>query len=288
MKLAIKLPKPHGKQQDILTHPAKRKVICAGRRGGKTTLAARVAVKKMLQGRKVLLSSPSQQQADTFWDKCKSWLGDPIVAGVVVKNEQRRTLEFAAKGGRIRVKTASDADQLRGDYADFLVLDECAYLAPDAWQEVGAPMLLDNDGDAWFISTPARRNWFYHLYARGVGDGERWAAWHFTSFDNPYLSQTALNEITSDMTEDSYKQEILAEFLEGEGAVFRNITANLTAPLNATPEQHAGHNLLMGVDWAQKHDYTVLSVGCATCKQEVALTASTRLNGPSSAAGSPP
>jgi hypothetical protein len=82
------------------------------------------------------------------------------------KNETRRLLTFPG-GGRIRAKTAWDADSLRGDYADFLVLDECALLAPNAWEEVGAPMLADNDGDAWFLSTPRRRNWFHGLY-RGL------------------------------------------------------------------------------------------------------------------------
>src|SRR5207342_2219131 len=104
-------------------------------------------------GRRVLLASTTQDQADAFWDKCKEWLYQVTEAGVVEKNEQRRILLCPSTGGRIKVKTASDADTLRGDHADFLVLDECALLAPDAWDKVGAPMLLDNDGDAWFIST---------------------------------------------------------------------------------------------------------------------------------------
>lgn len=270
MELTIRLPKPHPMQARIIAHSAKRVVICSGRRSGKTTLAARVACKKMFQGRRVLLASTTQEQADAFWDKCKSWLQEAIVAGAIEKNEQRRILTYG-KTGRIKVKTASDADTLRGDYADFLVLDECALLAPDAWEKVGAPMLLDNDGDAWFISTPRRRNWFYHLYQKADADGERWAAWHFTSYDNPHLSTNALAELTGDMTADDIAQEIDAVFLEGEGAVFRNITANLTAPADATLGQHVGHDMVMGVDWAQITDYTVLSVGCATCRQEVAL-----------------
>jgi hypothetical protein len=275
MELTIKLPRPHPKQSAILAHPAKRKVVCAGRRAGKTTLAARVAVKKMLDGRRVLLSSTTQEQADTFWDKVKTWLHEAIDAGVCVKNEQRRIITMASTGGRIKVKTAHDADSLRGDNADFLVLDECALLDPDAWDKVGAPMLLDNDGDAWFISTPQRRNWFFHLYQRAIADGGRWAAWHFTSFDNPHLSKIALQEITGDLTEDGYRQEILAEFLEGEGAVFRNIRACLHAP-ETTPAFHKGHRVVMGVDWAQKYDFTCLCVFCATCHYELELD---RFNG---------
>lgn len=224
----------------------------------------------MLQGRRVLLSSTTQEQADAFWDKCKEWLQELIERGIVEKNEQRRILLMPSTGGRIKVKTAWDADSLRGDYADFLVLDECALLAPDAWDKVGAPMLLDNDGDAWFISTPRARNWFFALFQRAKADGDRWAAWHFTSFDNPYLSADGLREISSDLTDSAYRQEILAEFLEGEGLVFRNLAACVTAQPD-TPDNHKGHSLFMGVDWGQKHDYTVLSVACADCKREVVL-----------------
>ena len=247
-------------------------VVNAGRRAGKTTLAARVSVTKMLEGRRVLLASTTQDQADAFWDKVKEWLYELTEFGVVEKNEQRRIMLFPHNGGRIKVKTASDADTLRGDHADFLVLDECALLAPDAWDKVGAPMLLDNNGDAWFISTPRRRNWFHNLYQKAQGDTTgRWQAWHFTSFDNPHLSRAALDDITSDLSDEAYRQEIMAEFLEGEGSVFRNIVANLTAPKNAQPAEHQGHRMVMGVDWGQKNDSTALSVLCSACREEVAL-----------------
>jgi hypothetical protein len=263
---------PHTKQREIVANKARRVVICSGRRSGKTTLAAIVACEKLRDGRRVLLASTTQEQADAFWDKCKAWLHALVDAGIVIKNEQRRILTMPGTGGRIKVKTASDADTLRGDYADFLVLDECALLAPDAWEKVGAPMLLDNDGDAWFISTPRRRNWFFHLYQKAMADESgRWKAWHFTSYDNPHLSQAALAELTGDMTDEDIRQEIKAEFLEGQGAVFRNIDACLHAPVGSTPADHDGHEFVMGVDWAQVKDSTVLSVACVTCRCEVAL-----------------
>ena len=269
----IRFPKPHPKQAEIAASNAKRIVVNAGRRAGKTTLAARISIKKMiLEKRRVLLSSTTQNQADAFWEKSKTWLHELISAGVVEKNEQRRMLTYTVNGGCIRVKTAYDADTLRGDYADFLVLDECALLAPDAWDKVGAPMLLDNDGDAWFISTPRRRNWFHTLYQKASSDTTgRWASFHFTSFDNPHLSREALDEVASDLTHEAYQQEIMAEFLEGEGSVFRNIVENLSADAHTDPQTHLNHRIVMGVDWAQKNDFTCLCVVCADCRTELAL-----------------
>lgn len=274
MELTVNLPALHQKQIDFARSPAKRKVIVAGRRGGKTTGAATIATERMLDGRRVLEAAPTADQTTAFWELCKRYLAEPIAAGVVYKNETERLLEIRG-GGRIRAKTAWDSDTLRGDYADLLILDEYSLMKPSAWDEVGAPMLLDNDGDAVFIFTPQRKNHAHARYVRALGDTSgRWHAWHFTSHDNPYLSPAALEEITADMTEDAYKQEILAQFLDNEGAVFRNIAACLFAPLNAQPQDHAGHRIVAGDDWGKHQDYTVHSIGCADCKVELALVRS--------------
>ncbi len=270
MELTIDLPKPHVKQAAFRHSAAKRKVIVAGRRGGKTTGVAMVAVEALLAGRRVLEAAPTQEQTAAFWDLCKGYLAELITAGIAYKNESRHILELPG-GARIRTKTAWDADSLRGDYADLLILDEFADMDPSAWDLVGAPMLLDNDGDAVFIGTPKRKNHFHNMYTRAIGDQTgRWEAWHFTSHDNPHLSEPALMEITADMTTDAYRQEILAEFLENQGAIFRNIGACCTLE-PSTPAEHEGHELVIGLDWGKVEDYTVASVGCRDCRCEVAL-----------------
>ena len=267
--ITVTLPKLHSKQQSFIGSKAKRRVIVAGRRGGKTTGVSILAIEAMLSGRRVLEAAPVANQTEAFWTSCKKFASPLIRAKVVTKNETERRLEMAGNGGRIRCKTAFDADSLRGDYCDLLILDEYSLMKPDTWDEVGAPMLLDNDGDAVFIFTPKRKNHAHSLYARALGDDTgRWQAWHFTSYDNPYLSKPALDEITADMTDDAYRQEIMAEFLENEGAVFRNIAACMTAEAS-TPEAHIGHGLVMGVDWGKHQDYTAISLGCLDCRMEL-------------------
>jgi hypothetical protein len=270
MEYEIILPKPHDKQRAFIDSKAKRKIIVAGRRGGKTTGASMLAAMRAMDGRRVLEAAPVSDQTNAFWESVKGYFAEPIASKVVRKNETDRLLEFP-NGGRIRCKTAHDADTLRGDYADLLILDEYSYMEPDAWELVGMPMLLDNNGNAVFIFTPNRRNHAYLMYNKAVADTtDLWQAWHFTSHDNPHLSRAALAELSADMTNEAYRQEIMAEFLEGEGAVFRNIYACMHAPMDARPEDHAGHQIVMGVDWGKQHDYTALSVGCATCKVELA------------------
>jgi len=271
MEIKIHQRMLHPKQSEIKEHPSKRKVICNGRQVGKTTLAAHETAERLLRGERVLYAGPTQEQCDVFWDEIKRIFQNGIDAGAIYKNEQKRLLVLPNKG-RAKAKTAWDADSLRGDNANFIILDEYALMNPDAWGEVGAPMLLKNNGDAWFISTPKRRNHFFHAYLKAKSDTTgRWAAFHATSHDNPHLSKEALEDITEDMTEDAYRQEILAEFLESDGMVFRNIDACLTAPSGSVPSEHSGHRIVAGVDWGQANDSTAVSIGCATCREELIL-----------------
>jgi hypothetical protein len=68
--------------------------------------------------------------------------------------------------------------------------------------------------------------------------------------------------------EDTYKQEWLAEFVDG-GSVFRNISA-CTIAQPSTPEAHRGHTIICGADWGKQQDYTTFSFGCLDCHCEVA------------------
>src|SRR5450756_2667291 len=56
-----------------------------------------------------------------------------------------------ARGGTIALRGADNYDGLRGDGLDFLVLDEYATMAPEAWNQVLRPALADRRGRALFI-----------------------------------------------------------------------------------------------------------------------------------------
>ena len=73
------------------------------------------------------------------------------------------------------------------------------------------------------------------------------------------------------MLDVDYKQEILAEFVPGVGAVF-SVRPEDFVPASKHPGlAHEGHRLVAGLDWGQKVDYTALSVGCATCQCELSI-----------------
>jgi hypothetical protein len=143
-------------------------------------------------------------------------------------------------------------------------------MKPETWTVVGAPMLLDADGDVIFAFTPNHRNHAFLLFQQAIVDKTGyWKTFHGTSYDNPHLKPRVIDRLKASMTEQMIRQEIMAEFLEGEGAVFRNIAACMNAPITK-PDDHAGHELCAGVDWGKQQDFTAISVGCKTCRVEVA------------------
>lgn len=227
---------PHARQAEFLDSTAKRKIIRAGRRGGKTVGIAIGAVRSFQAGHRVLYGAPTSEQVDAFWYQCKKSLARAINSGQLRKNESEHLIELPGTERRLRAKTCWNADTLRGDYADMLILDEFQLMAESTWKEVGAPMLLDNDGNAVFIYTPPS----LHARAKGavskasdpqhaakmfrkaqLDTSRRWATFHFSSRENPHISAAALDEISSDMTALSYRMEILAEDVtEAPGALW--------------------------------------------------------------------
>src|SRR4030042_862014 len=153
-KVHVILRKPHNMQEKFMRSKAKRKVICAGRRSGKTCGMAILSVELLLSGKRILYAAPTEDQIHSFWWEVKRATQPLIDMGIYVKNETLHTIEKQGTKERIRAKTAYNADTLRGDYCDSLILDEYQLMNEDAWELVGAPMLLDNDGDAVFIYTP--------------------------------------------------------------------------------------------------------------------------------------
>ena len=213
----------HEKQKGFVYSKIKRIIIRAGRRGGKTTGIATRMVERFLEGRRQSYGTPTLEQVEKCWYEVKRALKEPIDAKIFKVNETEHTIERPNTQQRIKLRTVWNADSMRGDYGDDIYFDEWQLMNEDAWELVGAPMLLDNNGDAVFIYTPPS------LRSTGVSKARdprhaakmfkeaqkdttgRWQAIHFTSHDNPFISQEALGEIIKDMSKQSYRQEILAE-----------------------------------------------------------------------------
>src|SRR6185436_14233950 len=221
--IRIKIPRPHPKQAEFVNSTAKRIVVKAGRRGGKTKGFAIRAVKRFLQKRRQIYAAPTARQLRRFWTVVCRALAPLIDAGVLHKNETEHLIEFPGTDISIQAMTAWNPATLRGDWCHDLYLDEFQLMAESTWDSAGAPLLADVDGDAVFGFTPPS------LHSEGVSKADdphhatkfykkakadtsgRSATFHFSSYDIPHISETAIRELAQDMTAISYRIEILAE-----------------------------------------------------------------------------
>lgn len=212
--------------------------------------------------------TPTYKMLEDVWRSDKDLL-QPVVRE---KSEQERRIETVT-GGVLDMWSLDNPDAIRGRAYRRVIVDEAASVKgfEEIWNQIVRPTLIDYKGDAWFLSTPKGMNGFYKLHLLGRDRAnEDWKSFHYTSYDNPFLDPLELDAMRVTMTERDYRQEILAEFLEGEGVVFRNIEACMKAPVTS-PGEHSGHTVVAGVDWGRDLDFTAISIGCVNCRRELYL-----------------
>ena len=198
-------------QKEVWNDPSRFKVVAAGRRCGKSRLAAWMLIVNGLQADKghVFYVAPTQGQArDIMWSLLLD-LAHPVVKSSHVNNMQITLIN----GATISLKGADRPDTMRGVSLKFLVLDEYADMKPSVFEEILRPALADQKGSCLFIGTPKGRNHFYELYKYAdLGSDETYEAWHFTSYNNETLDPEEIDVAKKSMSSYAFRQEFMASF----------------------------------------------------------------------------
>ncbi len=208
-------------QQEVFKDTTRFKVIAAGRRCGKSRLAATALIIEALKcppGSAVLYVSPTMGQSrQIIWDLLLD-LGREVITSSHVNNLDITMIN----GARIYVRGADRPDTLRGVSLTFAVLDEVADIKPEAWEQVIRASLSDKKGRAMFIGTPKGRNWFYDLFKLGQSEADSdWKSWHFTTKDNPLIDPTEIESAKKTLSSFAFKQEYMASFDNAGSDVFK-------------------------------------------------------------------
>lgn len=236
----------HPGQAAIYNSKARFKVVAAGRRFGKSHLAAITlgiaAMQTHHRGYEltdenaVYYVGPTADQARrTMWPKLRNLLGYERLGGWIHNENINDGWLELVNGRKIFIKGAEEPDRLRGMGYHYVVLDEYADMKSSVWDEIIDPALMDIEGDALFIGTPKGKNHFYKLFMGALHKEPRieledgslywddWEAFHFRSNDNPFLKSRELSRITRDprKTREQIDQEINASFLSGGGKVLK-------------------------------------------------------------------
>lgn len=203
-------------QQDVWNDPTRFKVVAAGRRTGKSRLAAYLLLVNALQTDRgnIFYVAPTQGQArDIMWNTLLD-LGHGLIESSHVNNLQIKLIN----GIMISLKGADRPETMRGVSLKYLVLDEYADMKPDVWESILRPALADLKGSALFIGTPMGRNHFYELYKLAeLGLDPDYKSWHYTSYDNPILDKEEVDKAKKSMSSYAFRQEFLASF-EAKGS----------------------------------------------------------------------
>lgn len=207
----------HRRQAEIYHNPARFKVTAAGRRFGKTILAARKLWEFAINGKRSLWIAPSYQIAEVGW---RSML--KVASEVKMCSISRGDRAITIGSGWMQVRSADSEGGLRGEGLDYVVFDEAAHTRGlmDIWTQEIRPALADRKGGAMFISTPKGYNDFYELYRNAENDKE-WARFQVPSWANPFLAKSEIEAARKSLPDLVFRQEFGAEFVQLAGAMFR-------------------------------------------------------------------
>lgn len=215
----------HKTQEEIALDRHRFRVLCCGRRWGKTTLAID-QMKACALGKpvRIVYIAPTLQQArDIAWEQLKKDL-----ANVAISIREAPRLEIVVptqRGGEslIVLRGWEAIETLRGQAFDLIVIDEVASMRNfwQNWQEIIRPTLTDTRGEVLFISTPKGFNHFYDLYNLQDTDTD-YKSWHLPSSANPHLPADELVKAQSELSSERYAQEYLADFKKTEGLVYKD------------------------------------------------------------------
>ena len=208
--------KPYEHQKEIhrLMDENRFTVVVAARRSGKTVAAINHLLARSLSatdGRsRYAYVAPTYRQAKRIaWDYLKEFAR---VVPLVKFHEGELRCDLP-NGSRIQLYGIDNADSLRGQYFDSVVLDEYGNFPVGAFDKVIRPALADRQGSCMFSGTPnGKANDFYAKWEH-AGEGHKdWARYQINWQDAGTLADSEIDAMKKTMSEEEFAQELLATF----------------------------------------------------------------------------
>ena len=236
----------------ILNSKAKYHVACVGRQFGKSMMAMNLVLYWAINDSpsRILWVSPVYSQTD----KVQKELMQAIGGTGIVEACNYSTNEIKLKNGSVILfRSAERYDNIRGLTMDYGVLDECAFMKEEAWQEAIRAVFMVRGKKVLFISTPKGKNFFYNLFQLGISqDNPNYAAYTGSSYDTPYIDKQEIEDAKKTLPENVFQQEYLARFIDAGGEVFSGLDKN-QFPKYTQPQG----KVYCGIDLGKQEDFTV-------------------------------
>lgn len=250
----IILATPHEAQQKVIDEAQRFNVVCCGRRWGKTALGINHVILKSLAGKSVAWCSPSYKMLLEVWRELETKLS--VISKV---SQQQRRIELKT-GGLIEMWSLDNPQAIRGRKYHSVIIDEAAVVRDlsDTWQSVIRPTLTDYEGEAWLLSTPRGRDFFWECFNRGQRD-TLWKSWKMPTSTNPYIKDAEIELARLELPRSTFEQEYQAEFISSAEALFSEKDLDLAEKI-AREDTSNGSEYLISVDVGRRKDATVINV----------------------------
>ncbi|MCB9833801.1 MAG: hypothetical protein H6807_15170 [Planctomycetes bacterium] len=254
---------PHPGQLEVHSSRHPRRIVACGVRWGKTLCAAMEGLAAAMAPRDRSIgwvAAPTYDLADRVFREIQLLVQRHLAHRIITMRDSERKIVLRNMAGgisEIRGKSADNPVSLLGEGLDWLIVDEASRLKPGIWQSHLSQRLIDKKGWALLISTPKGKGYFHELFKRGQGKDPAYKSWNYPSWTNPILDRELIERERARVPERVFLQEYGAEFIEGSGAVFRNVRECAIGRLSEPQSNviYAG-----GLDLAKTEDYTVLVI----------------------------
>lgn len=221
---------PHAGQSPVHRSSAPFRVVVAGRRWGKSKLAAKEGGAELINpGTLGAVVAPSHDQTAIVFNEIeRDILGPASQPHIRTRHKSSpRFLEFDWDSS-VRGFSADNIDIARGHEFDWLIFDEPAQCNLSDWEQVLTQTLDDRNGWALFITTPQGYNWIYDFYMRGQNPEEpEWRSWQSPTWANPHHNKKRLEVARRDLTDAVFRQEYGAEFTIMAGQVYKEFNQQI-------------------------------------------------------------
>jgi len=215
-------------QKQVSNSDARFKVLCSGRRSGKTYLSINEMAKHARHpNKKVMYIAPSYRMArQIVWDDLKDQLRR--VKWIKKINESNMEITLV-NGSIIMLRSADNPDSIRGIGLDYVICDEFADFDEEAWPKSIRPCLSDREGGALLTGTPKGRNHFWEMFTN-ANAMEDWSSWQFTTAQAGIVSEEELAQAKRDLDQRSFEQEYEAQFVNYAGVIYYAFDQQNVAP----------------------------------------------------------
>jgi phage terminase large subunit len=209
----------------ILKDSARYKVVCSGRRWGKSFFSIIWLLHTPLQSneRRWVIFPTYRQAKMVSWNLLKR-----LFAGKKVSINETELSITLSNGAKIELKGADKPDSLRGVSVTKVVLDEYSYMKENVWAEIIQPTLAETKGTALFVGTPKSvQNHFYDLFIKGQSNDSDYKSWQFTTLEGGFISEDEVEKAKKNLDKRTFEQEYLASFLTAANRVAYNFSRDI-------------------------------------------------------------